>query len=49
MRAVCCQIAAINVVQKARGHPFILPSLSIGPEVEKRKSILLHGFHDYLK
>jgi hypothetical protein len=46
---VCWQIAAINVVQKARGHPFVLPSLSTDLEVEKKKNILLHGFHDHLK
>jgi hypothetical protein len=49
MRAVCWQVAAINVVQKARGHPFILPSLSTDLEVGKMENILLHGFHDHLK
>jgi hypothetical protein len=49
MRAVCWQITAINVVQKARDHPFILPSLSTNLEVGKMENILLHGFHDHLK
>jgi hypothetical protein len=49
MRAVCWQIAAVNIVQEARGHPFILPPLSADLEVGEMKDIPSHGFHDHLK